>query len=67
VTPDIPDLARDLNTTRQLISDILRYRRNISKNMVTKLSERFAMCPEAFSRPYKLKMDKRKAPIQVSK
>lgn len=61
------DLARDLNTTRQLISDILRYRRNISKNMVTKLSERFAMRPEAFSRPYKLKMSKRKASVQVSK
>ena len=52
------ELARDLGTTRQLISDILRYRRNISKNMVAKLSERFAMRPEAFSRPYKLKLKK---------
>lgn len=52
------ELARDLGTTRQLISDILRYRRNISKNMVTKLSERFAMRPEAFSRPYELKNKK---------
>tara|TARA_Y100000385_G_C13080574_1_gene633674 strand:- start:1222 stop:1626 length:405 start_codon:yes stop_codon:yes gene_type:complete len=61
------DLARDLNTTRQLISDILRYRRNISKNMIIKLSERFAMRPEAFSRPYKLKLAKRKLQTQTAK
>ncbi len=53
------ELARDLGTTRQLISDILRYRRNISKNMVVKLSERFSMRPEAFSRPYKLQLKKK--------
>lgn len=61
------ELARDLGTTRQLISDILRYRRNISKNMVIKLSDRFAMRPEAFSRPYKLKSVKRKSVTEVSK
>lgn len=59
------ELARDLGTTRQLISDILRYRRNISKNMVTKLSERFAMRPEAFSRPYKLKIKKQSVAAQT--
>ena len=48
-------LARELGTSRQLISDILRYRRNISKDMVTKLSTFFKMRPEAFSRPYVLK------------
>ena len=49
------ELARGLGTSRQLISDISRYRRNISKEMVTKLSHYFKMRPEAFSRPYKLK------------
>lgn len=48
------ELARKLGTSRQLISDILRYRRNISKGMVAKLSEHFKMRPEAFSRPYQL-------------
>lgn len=61
------ELARELGTTRQLISDILRYRRNISKNMVVKLSERFAMRPEAFSRPYKLKKDKRRMVAKSTK
>ena len=48
-------LAKEIGTSRQLISDILRYRRNISKDMVTKLSTRFKLRPEAFSRPYLLK------------
>ena len=48
-------LAKELGTSRQLISDILRYRRNISKDMTTKLASRFKMRPEAFSRPYLLK------------
>lgn len=52
-------LAKELGTSRQLISDILRYRRNISKDMVTKLSARFKLRPEAFSRPYLLKNYKR--------
>ncbi len=60
------ELARQLDTTRQLISDILRYRRNISKNMVIKLSKRFAMRPEAFSRPYKLKNVKSKKMLQTT-
>ena len=48
-------LAKEIGTSRQLISDILRYRRNVSKDMVIKLSSYFRMRPEAFSRPYRLK------------
>lgn len=48
-------LAKEINVSRQLINDILSYRRNISKNMVIKLSERFCMKHIAFNRPYKLK------------
>lgn len=48
-------LAKEIGTSRQLVSDILRYRRNISKDMITKLSTRFKLQPEAFSRPYLLK------------
>lgn len=54
-------LAKELGTSRQLVSDILRYRRNISKEMVMKLSRYFKMRPEAFSRPYQLKNYKTKA------
>lgn len=48
-------LANQLNVSRQLITDILNYRRNISKTMINKLAERFYMNPSAFSKPYELK------------
>ncbi len=48
------EFARQLGVSRQLISDILKYKRNISKNMVMKLSDYFGMRPLAFSRPYLL-------------
>lgn len=48
-------LAKELKVSRQLVTDILNYRRNISKQMVNKLSERFMLYPSAFSKPYKLK------------
>lgn len=53
------ELAKELEISKQLLSDILNYRRNISKSMVIKLSEHFAMNQEAFSRPYQLKQSKR--------
>ena len=49
------ELARQLNVSRQLITEILNYKRNISKRMITKLSDRFNMQPIAFSRDYELK------------
>ena len=47
-------LAKELKVSRQLITDILNYRRNISKQMINKLSSRFKMYPSAFSKQYKL-------------
>ena len=52
-------LAKKLSVSRQLITDILNYRRNISKTMVNKLSDRFCLNPSAFSKPYKLKDSKK--------
>lgn len=54
------ELARELKVSRQLITEIVNYKRNISKRMVMKLSKRFKMRPEAFSREYVLKGIKRK-------
>lgn len=51
-------LARELDISRQLITDIMMYRRNISKRMVVKLAKRFKMQPVAFSREYTLKNQK---------
>jgi HTH-type transcriptional regulator/antitoxin HigA len=47
-------LAKNLNVSRQLITEIVNYKRNISKKMVMKLSEYFKMMPIAFTRDYKL-------------
>ncbi len=47
-------LAKELEVSRQLNTDILNYRRNISKEMIYKLSNRFKLYPSAFSKPYKL-------------
>jgi len=55
------ELARQLNVSRQLITEILNYKRNISKKMITKLCDRFRMQPIAFSREYELKGQKNAA------
>ena len=46
--------AKEIHISRQLLSDILNYRRNISKDVVTELATFFAMKQEAFSRAYEL-------------
>jgi len=50
--------AEQIGISRQLINDILAYRRNISKELVIKFADFFAMSQEAFSRNYELKFDK---------
>jgi len=52
------ELARQLDVSRQLITEILNYKRNISKKMIIKLTDRFKMQPIAFSREYELKGQK---------
>jgi len=49
------DLAKNIGISRQLLSDILNYRRNISKEVTMKLASFFSMSQEAFSRKYELK------------
>ena len=55
------ELARQLDVSRQLITEILNYKRNISKKMISKLSKRFKMQQSAFSREYELKGKKQAA------
>lgn len=47
-------LARLLNVSEGLVSDILHYRKGLSKNVIRKLSEHFKLSQEAFNRPYRL-------------
>lgn len=48
------ELAQQLGVSRQLVNDILKYRRNISKEVAVRLSDLFAMRLDAFARPYPL-------------
>jgi HTH-type transcriptional regulator/antitoxin HigA len=47
-------LAEYLLVSKGLVSDILNYKKGLSKDIIRKLAERFAMRQEAFNRPYKL-------------
>jgi HTH-type transcriptional regulator/antitoxin HigA len=48
------DLAELLFVSTSLISDILNYRRGLSKEIIRKMSERFKVSQELFNRPYKI-------------
>ena len=49
------DLAELLDMSKGYISDILHYKKGLSKEVIRKLAERFKLSQDAFNRPYKLK------------
>jgi len=49
------DLAKKLSVSPQLISDVLKYRREITKKMAYKLGKEFKLNFAIFLKPYKLK------------
>ena len=48
------DLANLLDVSKGLVSDILNYKKGLSKETIRILSERFKLNQEAFNRPYEL-------------
>jgi HTH-type transcriptional regulator / antitoxin HigA len=48
------DLARELAVGKSLISDILNYRRGLSRDIIRKLGNRFKVSQALFNKPYKL-------------
>ena len=52
------ELAKSIQVSKQLISDVLGYRRNISKELMIKLSNFFSMSLAAFSRDYDLTLNR---------
>jgi HTH-type transcriptional regulator / antitoxin HigA len=48
------DMASLLGISKSLFSDIMNYRRGLSKEVIRKLSERFKVSQELFNKPYKL-------------
>ncbi|WP_207532860.1 helix-turn-helix domain-containing protein [Desertivirga arenae] len=50
------DLVEILGVSKGLISDILHYKKGLSKEIIRSLSKVFKVSQEAFNRPYKLKV-----------
>ncbi|MDB5210090.1 MAG: transcriptional regulator [Sediminibacterium sp.] len=48
------DLAKLLHVSEGLVSDILNYKKGLSKETIRILADRFKMSQEAFNRPYDL-------------
>ena len=52
------DLVEILGVSKGLVSDILHYKKGLSKEVIRVLSSYFKVSQEAFNRPYKLKVSK---------
>ncbi|MBD2755281.1 helix-turn-helix domain-containing protein [Spirosoma validum] len=50
------DLTQILGVSKSLVSDILHYKKGLSKEIIRTLSGYFSVSQEAFNRPYKLKV-----------
>ena len=50
------DLSNLLNVSEGLVSDMLNYKKGLSKETIRILSEKFKLNQEAFNRPYELKV-----------
>ena len=59
------DLVEILDVSKGLISDILNYKKGLSKEIIRKLADHFKVSQEAFNRPYKLKVVKILNPVGV--
>ncbi len=49
------ELAEMLGVSKGLVSDILHYKKGLSKEIIRKLADHFKLSQETFNRPYKLK------------
>jgi HTH-type transcriptional regulator/antitoxin HigA len=49
------DLSDWLNMSKGYVSDILHYKKGLSKEVIRKLADRFKLRQDAFNRPYNLK------------
>ena len=50
------DLAALLDMSKGYVSDILNYKKGLSKEVIRVLATRFSISQEAFNRPYKLRL-----------
>ena len=49
------ELSKRIDVSPQLINDVIKYRREITKSLAYKLSDEFKLKDTTFLKPYKLK------------
>lgn len=54
------DLAELLDISKGYVSDILNYKKGLSKDTIRRLAARFKVSQEAFNRPYKLTVSEKR-------
>src|SRR5574337_39050 len=54
------DLVTLLGISKSHVSEILNYKKGLSKDVIRKLADRFKLSQDAFNRPYELKMEANK-------
>lgn len=59
-------LAKELGVSKGLISDVLNYKKGLSKEMIRKLSETFKLSQDAFNRQYNLLETKKMNPVKAT-
>lgn len=57
------DLVEILGVSKGLVSDVLNYKKGLSKDIIRSLAEYFKVSQEAFNRPYTLKTELRSLEI----
>lgn len=57
------DLVEILGISKGYVSDILNYKKGLSKDVIRKMAFHFKVSQEAFNRPYSLKLDQRAGAI----
>lgn len=61
------DLAKLLQVSEGLVSDMLHYKKGLSKETIRILSERFKLGQEAFNRYYQLEMHLKTKPVRTKR
>ncbi|MCC6372923.1 MAG: transcriptional regulator [Bacteroidia bacterium] len=59
------DLVQILGVSKGMVSDILHYKKGLSKDIIRTLADYFKMAQEAFNRPYSLKSEYKSVQLPV--
>ncbi len=60
------ELANFLHVSEGLVSDMINYKKGLSKEVIRKLAEKFKVTQEAFNRPYKLESTHNAIPTKAN-